>query len=353
MVERNVKATIIIPFHRDLAQLGQSLPAARRSLPDAEIIVAADGARDDCHPLAAAHGARVIEVAGPSGPAVARNRASRVAGGEILVFVDADVVAEPGALSGMVTVLEQDAAIAAIFGAYDLTPSQPNFMSQYKNLSHACVHESGNPEAATFWAGLGAMRADAFRAVGGFDERFARPSVEDIDLGYRVRRAGYRIRLDPRFRGRHLKRWTIWSSIVIDIASRGVPWAQLIHRYQALANDLNTKLELRLSVVLSYVFVALSAAAVIWPVAALGAGLALIALIALNLDYYRWFARRRGWWFAARVVPAHILHHLCNGVSFVAGTALHLVGRLGFKLPGSLPTAEWTPALAPSGEGPR
>ncbi|MGH9387716.1 MAG: glycosyltransferase family 2 protein [Vicinamibacterales bacterium] len=348
-----MNATIIIPFHRDLSQLGQSLPAARRSLPDAEIIVAADGAVDDCRPLATACGACVIDVPGPSGPAVARNRASRIASGGILLFVDADVIAAPDALAGMFRMLEQTSSIAAVFGAYDLSPPQPNFMSQYKNLSHAYVHETGNQEAATFWAGLGAIRADAFRAVGGFDERFTRPSVEDIDLGYRMRRAGYRIRLDPQFRGRHLKRWTLWSSIVIDIRARGVPWAQLIHRYQALANDLNTRFELRLSVLLSYLFVAFAGAAVFLPMAPLGALASLAALVALNFRYYRWFARQRGAGFALRVIPAHILHHLGNGISFVAGTALHLFGRWGFRLPGALPTAEWNTTPVASIEGPR
>ncbi len=38
-----------------------------------------------------------------------------------------------------------------------------------------------------------------------------------------------------------------------DIRARGIPWTQLIHRYGALANDLNTRHELRWSVVLSYV----------------------------------------------------------------------------------------------------
>ena len=82
-------------------------------------------------------------------------------------------------------------------------------MSQFKNLSHAYVHEVGNPAASTFWAGLGAVRAAAFQRVGGFDERFVRPSVEDIDLGYRLAAAGYPLRLDPAFRGTHLKRWTL------------------------------------------------------------------------------------------------------------------------------------------------
>ena len=68
---------------------------------------------------------------------------------------------------------------------------------------------------------------------------------------------------------------------------------------------------------------------------------ALAALIALNAPYYRWFVKRRGWAFAARVVPAHILYHLCNGVSFVVGTAVHLGTRIGIRLPGALPEATW------------
>lgn len=339
--------TIIIPFHRNLQQLAQSLPAARRSLPRAEILIAADGAVEDCRPLAAASAARVIIVPGPSGPAVARNRAAAEATGEVLVFVDADVVAAPDSLAGMCQLLDARPDIAAVFGAYDLNPPEPNFFSQYKNLSHACIHEMGNAEAATFWAGLGAIRTDVFRGVGGFDERFRRPSIEDIDLGYRVRQAGYRLRLDPAFRGTHLKHWTLWSSIVTEIRARGVPWTQLIHKYGALSNDLNTRIELRLSVILAYLIAASIIAAPFLPFASTLTGVAALAvLVVMNRRYYAWFHRQRGLWFALRVVPAHVLHHLCNGVSFLVGTAAHLGARVGVPVPGALPTSDWMPASA-------
>ena len=347
-----MSVTIIIPFHRNLQYLGQSLSAARKGLPTAEILVAADGAMDDCNPLAAAAGARVIAIPGPRGPATARNRAAAEAMGDVLLFVDADVVATPDALAGMCRLLEQEPEVAAVFGAYDLEPAESNFMSQYKNLSHACVHESGSPEAATFWAGLGAMRSQVFRQVGGFDERFPRPSVEDIELGYRVRRAGFRLRLDPTFRGKHLKHWTLWNSIVTDIQFRGIPWTQLIHRYGALSNDLNTRSELRFSVVLSYLLLASVVAMAIAPLMGVVAVAALVMLIFLNRSYYAWFARHRGRGFMLRVIPAHVLHHLCNGVSFVVGTFLHLGARLGLRIPGALPSSDWrpfppTPAAAP------
>jgi cellulose synthase/poly-beta-1,6-N-acetylglucosamine synthase-like glycosyltransferase len=343
-----LRTTIVIPFHRNLPQLEQSLPAARRSMPEAEIIVAADGATEDCRPLAASCHARVVEVPGPSGPAVARNRAAELATGDVLVFVDADVVAAPTAIPGMCDLLASAPDVAAVFGAYDLTPPERNFMSQFKNLTHVRVHEVGNPEASTFWAGLGAVRTDVFRELGGFDERFRRPSIEDIELGNRIVAAGRRIRLDPRFRGTHLKRWTLRSCIVTDIQARGVPWTQLIHRTGTVANDLNTSVALRLSVVVAYLAVLALVATVVSPWALIAVAALLLLLVGLNLDYYRWFARQRGLLFALRVVPVHLVHHLCNGVSFVAGTVLHVAGRAGLKLPGALPASVWTRTNATS-----
>jgi cellulose synthase/poly-beta-1,6-N-acetylglucosamine synthase-like glycosyltransferase len=335
-----------VPFHRNLGQLQRCLSAIRASAPDVELIVAADGAVDDCRPLTAQYGARMIVVPGPSGPAVARNRAAAQATGDLLFFVDTDVVVAPDAIAGMRAMLDADPSIAGVFGAYDRSPAASNFMSQFKNLSHAYVHEIANPRASTFWAGLGVLRADAFRAVGGFDERFARPSVEDIDLGYRLVSAGYALRLDPSFRGCHLKRWTLWNCIVTDIRARGVPWMQLIHRFQALANDLNTSIALRLSVVVAYLVVISLALAWVTPWALVATAALFVALYALNADYYRWFAARRGWGFALRVLPVHLIHHLCNGISFVAGTLLFTATRFGITLPGTLPAGAWTASMA-------
>lgn len=345
-------ATIIVPFHRNLDQLQACLAALRGSVPDAELVVAADGALEDCGPLVAAHGGTVVRVneAGRgvgSGPAVARNRAAAAARGDVLVFVDTDVVVAADAVPGMCERLAREPEVAAVFGAYDHRPAAANFISQFKNLSHAYVHEVGNRRASTFWAGLGAVRAGAFHAVGGFDERFARPSVEDIELGYRLVAAGFDVRLDPRFRGTHLKRWTFWNCIVTDIAARGVPWTQLIHRNRALTNDLNTSHTLRASVAVAYGVVAAAALTLFTPWAAVAVIMLLGVLAALNTGYYRWLAERRGWLFAAAVLPVHLVHHLCNGVSFATGTLLHLASRLGLALPGALPPGTW-PGAVPS-----
>lgn len=342
-------ASVIVPFHKHVEQLAVCLAAVRSSLPQAEVLVAIDGAVEEYQAVVNRACATCVVVPnGPAGPAVARNRAAEHATGEILVFVDADVVPAADALQRLCAHLTDGSRVAAAFGAYDHSPAAPNFVSQFKNLSHAYVHEVGKRDATTFWAGLGAVRATAFREVAGFDERFATPSVEDIELGQRLRRAGYAIRLDPRCRGTHLKRWTIRTCARTDVVARGIPWTQLLHRLDRFPDDLNTSRALRASVAVSYALLGALLGAAAFPYAALTVLPLVAALIALNAGYYRWLRRRRGWWFAVRAFPLHLLHHLCNGMSYAVGTLLHVARRNGYALPGSLPLEPWPGPGRPS-----
>ncbi len=91
----------------------------------------------------------------------------RQALGEIVVFVDADVVVPPGALGLIAEEFDRDADLAALFGSYDESPAWGSFLSQYKNLMHHYVHQISSEQAVTFWAGCGAMRRDVFEQFGG------------------------------------------------------------------------------------------------------------------------------------------------------------------------------------------
>jgi glycosyltransferase involved in cell wall biosynthesis len=306
-------------------------------------MVVADGAPVDCRPLADAYGASVLEIAGPSGPAVARNRGARIASGDVLVFVDSDVVVAPQAVARLRDLFEQRPQLAAVFGAYDERPAEPNFVSQYKNLAHSFIHQSSNAVAHTFWAGFGAVRATVFAEVGGFDERFKRPCIEDIDLGYRLTAAGHEIHLDHQLRACHLKRWTWRSMIVSDVQDRGIPWTQLILRFGQFRNDLNLKSSYRACVAISYVLPVLLVLSLFnpWFLAGIAGGLAF--LVHSGRRFYRFFVRQRGLTFAVRVFPLHYVYHLYNGFSFAVGSSLFVALKwFGIRLPGALPLTPWT-----------
>jgi hypothetical protein len=253
------------------------------------------------------------------------------------------------ALAQIASRLTSDADLQAVFGAYDESPADPGFISQGKNLAHSFIHQRSFGEVRTFWAGLGAVRRSVFARVGGFDERFARPSIEDIDLGYRITAAGGRILLDASIQGQHLKRWTLRQAIVSDIGDRGVPWTQLVHRYGGRNDDLNLSMAHRVSVLVAYLSLAAFAASPWWPRVLVVVPCGLIALVLLDWAYLSFLANRRSMRFATAWFSIRALHHLCNGLSFVAGTILYACRRwLRLPLPGALPVTAWVRIDAPA-----
>ena len=159
----------------------------------------------------------VIVVDSPPGmgPAAARNAGAARAKGSILVFVDSDVLVHADAFTRIRAAFEAEPDLAAVFGSYDDLPSMHGVVSTFRNMLHHYVHQGSGGVATTFWAGLGAVRREAFVEVDGFDDwRFRSPSVEDIELGLRLATAGGLIRLDPEIQGTHLKRWGFGSMLL-------------------------------------------------------------------------------------------------------------------------------------------
>jgi hypothetical protein len=257
------------------------------------------------------------------GPAAARNAAASGSEADVLVFVDSDVEVHPDALARIERRLLEDPGLAAVFGAYDDEPAAPGLASRFRNLLHHHVHLSSPGEAETFWAGLGAVRRSEFQAVGGFDAvRFPEPSVEDIELGMRLRERGARLLLDPSIRGRHLKAWTPLSMARTDLWRRGVPWARLLLARGGGSGALNLGARHRASAVAA---VAVAAGALAGrPRAALGA---LLAMVGLNRDFYALLARSGGPRLLAAGVALHVVHLLTAVASVPVAAALHLRER--------------------------
>jgi hypothetical protein len=236
-------------------------------------------------------------------------------------------------------------SVAAVFGSYDDAPAETNFASQFKNLFHHYTHQHSPRRASTFWAGCGAVRRETFDAVGGFDaHRYARPSIEDIELGYRLRRAGFRVALDPELQAKHLKRWTIGSLVRADVRDRAVPWSRLILEGGGMIDELNLRLAGRVSgalVVLAALLVAslllilgaslfapATAPPAAWSLAAALAAVASVAVVvAINRELYRYLFSLRGARFAAASCAMHLLYFLYGGATFALCSAAHALRR--------------------------
>lgn len=281
-----------------------------------EILVVDDRSPDRTAEVARGLGVRVLTTPQNGGPGLARNLAAEHAEGEVLWFVDSDVIAwEDGALKLAEHFSDPD--VAAVFGSYDAAPDGKHWFSRYKNLMHRFYHQTAKRDAQTFWAGCGAVRKEMFRQIGGFDvETYKVPSIEDIELGYRIRRAGGRIVLDPTLLGKHLKVWTPRNAIHTDIFRRALPWSRLMIAREGVANDLNTSHGERLKAVVAGLLLAsllsLPLMPALWP---LVLGLAALALV-LNHTFAVFLYRNGGLGFAAGALIYHQLYYVYSSAAF-------------------------------------
>jgi GT2 family glycosyltransferase len=309
---------------------------SRSTMGPLECLVVDDASTEGVYSVAERHGARVIALDHNAGPARARNIGAAHARGELLLFLDADVCIHSDAIARILDHFRREPSLDAVIGAYDDSPSAQTAVSQYRNLLHCYTHRAGRRDAATFWAGCGAIRKAAFSRSGGFDDGYGRPAVEDIELGLRLKAAGGRILLDPEIQVTHLKRWTFMRMVRTDIFDRGVPWTRLILRSGFMPDDLNLRRSQRLSVLAVFLLILAVCFRAEW--AALACAL-LCAL--LNVRFYSFLAARRGWRFLLKAVPLDFLFHLYSGFAFLLGTGLHLFS--GVKASFSAIAGEETP----------
>jgi GT2 family glycosyltransferase len=248
--------SVIVPVHNGAEDLARCLDAVNLSdWHSFECIVVDDASTDPrIAEIAGSVGARLERLEQRRGPALARNAGAMKARGDILFFTDSDVVLHSDALGKAVAALESDPGVGAVFGSYDDSPAHDSLLSRYRNLYHHWNHQCGNEEASTFWTGCGAIRREAFLELGGFSPDYARPSIEDIELGYRLRDAGYRVRLLTAMQCTHLKRWKFWDMLRTDIFRRGVPWVALLRRHRSAPADLNLNWRAKLATVAAALF---------------------------------------------------------------------------------------------------
>jgi GT2 family glycosyltransferase len=293
------------------------------------VVAVIDGADGALAATAASIGATVLVLDERGGPARARNHGARATGRAILLFVDADVEVPVDLAARVAALFTAHPEVAAMFGSYDATPAAPGFVSQFRNLQHHFVHQTARETASTFWAGCGAVRREAFEQVGGFDESWTEPSIEDIELGSRLAATGQTIRLVKDLQVTHLKQWRLGNMLANDLWRRAVPWSVLMLRDGGLIDDLNVKHRDRLSVVLA--FVALVALAAGWRSPLwLGACAAALALVVvLNGAFFQFLRRQRGVPFAIGAVSLYWMYLLVCGLGFGVGLARHLAGRRG------------------------
>lgn len=329
--------SIVIPVYNASPHLAACLDHIRSLNPaPLECIVVDDGSTDDSAAIAELAGFKVLSCGHRRGPAFARNLGARSARGEILLFIDADVLVPPDGLARVLACFAERPTRDGVIGSYDDQPGSPDFISQYRNLLHCYTHQSGRAQTCAFWTGCGAIRTHVFREHGGFPETEPRPWMEDVELGLRLYQAGREIWLEKSLCVKHLKRLTFPQMLKSDLVDRAIPWTLLILRSRSMPADLNLRWGQRVSVLVASSAIALALGGVLgtttnmplvlWPYwsGALAVAVALLAI--LNYRFYRFLTDRKGVWFALRSFPLHCLYFCCSGLGFAIGVLRYVLG---------------------------
>lgn len=175
--------SVVIPTRnrpRELSECLQRLSPGAQTL-DAgqyEVLISDDGDFDAIEALRCAEFPWAHHVRGPRhGPAANRNAGARAALGRWIVFADDDVVPSPGWL----------AAYAA--AAHDTQVLEGRTTCE-AGLPSPRYHAPENNTGGVLWSCNFAIDRALFDALGGFDEGFTAPHMEDADLRERLRAAG-------------------------------------------------------------------------------------------------------------------------------------------------------------------
>ena len=295
------RISVVMPAYNAEATLARALQGVVDQLgPRDELIVVDDGSTDRTAEIAESFQVRPIRMPSNQGVSPSRNAGAAAAQGEILFFADADAMLAPGALERAHDQLEADPSCAAVVGIYSADGGPGNTVSRVKNLWIRYTYLRAGEWIDWVFTCAMAVRREAFEAVGGFvSAAGVRWGGDDIELGLRLTRGGYRIRLDPGIQTTHLRRYDTVGLLLNDFC-RSTGFASLGWRtlgWRTLLRDRRfANIDARFLAGLPLVG---GTAAMLWAAPAapgllLLAPFPLAAHFLLNLPYYRYLHRHGG-----------------------------------------------------------
>ncbi|MGA1840871.1 MAG: glycosyltransferase [bacterium] len=329
-----LKVSVIIPVYNMEKTLGLTIKSILKSnYKNIEIVIVDDCSDDDSVKIAKSFSCRVVQLKKRIGAGPARNKGAEIADGKILLFIDADVFLLKNTIDEAIKSLTDHPEYSAVVGDYAESTVPKNFLSIYKNLFHNYYHQTSNKLTSTFFTACSAVRKDVFDKIGGFEDRKG-AKVEDIELGYKMFKEKHLIFLNSNMQVVHCKKYTFLNLIKSDLFYRAIPWTKLICKSKMFNNDLNTRYESILSVILVYllIFCLLFGVFLSWKsMALLFCVLVFLSFFLININIFKFFLKRTDIIFSIRSFFMLMIYYFYCGIGFLIGTSSYLIDKLKIK----------------------
>lgn len=199
------KISIVIPTYNRKSTLKQTLHTlAGQTFTDFEVIVADDGSSDGTGDMV-----RSLDLPFPvkhlwhenAGRSAARNMGIKEAEGKIIVFVDDHIVLDRHFIEEHLKTHEKykGTNVGAVRGYVEFikdpkdAPSKPRHLNLFTKIKLFFEYQ----DPLRFYTHNVSIRKEVLLKIRGFDEDFKEYGFQDQECGYRITRAGYRIRFNP------------------------------------------------------------------------------------------------------------------------------------------------------------
>lgn len=325
--------SIIVPAYNSEATLNSCLEAIKNSnSKNLELIVINDGSNDQTAQIANNYTDKVIIHDKNHGRTYARNSGISQAKGDILVFIDSDVVISENSLSKIVDYFYMHPQVDALTGLLSKEHPNRNFFSQYKNLYMNYTFKKLPDEVYFLYGSINAIRKKSLVSYE-HDIKIA----DDINLGQKLASQNKTIAFLKDLEVVHLKRYSFFSwvhndfKIPFDMAQIFLKYKGWKHLVKKSIGFAHVPKENLISILLVYAIGFLPFISTFGY--QLSTAILTLALgwILLNVQFFYFLTKEKGLIFGALSVPVTFFDHVVMGLGVSCGFVAYVSEQILFQ----------------------
>ncbi len=321
-----MNVSVVVPAYNSDGTLEPCLASLREAAEEGdEIIVVDDGSvGENTAAIARKYADKVVGHEKNFGRSQARNTGVGHSSGEVLLFVDSDVVVRPDAVRRVKSYFDRHKDVDALSGLLSKEHPHPGFFSQYKNLYMNYIFGKLPERVSFLYGSIHAVRRQVILPYGA-DVKIA----DDTALGQQLASQGRGIAFLKDLEVIHLKKYDFLSLVKNDFI---IPfdWTKLFLRYRGWAQlgrnksgYLHSPKEQLVSVALAPTILCLSFLALFFPAALPLPVILLLIWGALNARFVAFLGRERGSFFGLVSLFFTFFDHLVMAAGILSGFVKH------------------------------